>query len=125
MLPLKLYSPVNFVVGLQAWLWPRAQLTHRQALDELERDSPRWGYRLAAGLITGMLLLYAFCSALPKAAEPVLHALAKVATGKQVTQGIALVMSAGMLLLSLAILRRVWRFYTRMCQLGHEIRGSV
>lgn len=119
---LRLYSPVNFFVGVQVVLAKRSRLDVAQALVEAEREAPKWPYRLAASLITGLLLLYVLFSALPRTAETAMSGLSRHVTSGQVFRGIAVLVTLAALWLALAVLRRAWRFYAAMCRIGHLAR---
>lgn len=119
---LKLYSPVNFVVGVQVVLAKRSRLDVAQALAEAERESPKWPYRLAASFITGVLLLYLLFSALPRTADTAMTGLSKHVTTGQAFRGVAVMAALATLWLTLTFLRRAWRFYAAMCRIGHLAR---
>lgn len=122
MLTLRLYSPVNFVIGLQVWFASRAHLSPAEALQEAQDLSPRWPYRLGASILTGVLVLYALFAVLPRTAEPAMMSLGQTFTGKQAALGIGLLIGAAFAALAFKLLRRSWRFYAAMCRLGYAER---
>ena len=122
-MPLELYSPVNFFVGVQVTLRNRSRVTLAQALDEAETAAPRWAFRLAASLLGGLLVLLALIAALHLFAAPVVDALAQQMTAKHVAMAVGcLVALTGIVLLARLSLS-FSRFYVAMCRIGAEARA--
>ena len=114
---LTLYSPLNFLVGVEVWLTRRAYLTMHQALAEAQVQAPRWQYRLAAGALTTVLVLMATALAIPKV-EPLVHTLAPRVSTSQATVGIGLLVALFMAVAVLNVTLRVFRSYRYFCRIG-------
>ena len=113
-----LYSPLDFIRGLEVRLAGRAQISLSQAWQEAEREQPRWAYRLGASLLTGLGILFLLRTVLPKVAPTVMSTVSSRTEGRTLLACVAASVMAAAAWAIFRLLKRGWVFYADTCALG-------
>lgn len=115
----RLYSPLNFVVGVQVLLGARIALDVPAALAEVKLTNPQWLYRVGAGLVAIVLVLAVVALVLPSAAPRAMTSLAADVTGKQAAGGLAVIMAGVFMWVLISVFRKTLKGYLKICEVGY------
>jgi hypothetical protein len=121
----RLYSPLNFAVGLAVHWQARTAMTAREAVDEAHASHPGWPYRAGAQLGVGILALAAVTAMVTLVAEPSMGALARGVSANHVAAACGVLAALGLAGALYVCLRKAAGFYARMCRLGAAAREQA
>jgi hypothetical protein len=125
MFPLALYSPLNFYVGLRAWLEARSAMSAPQAIQEMQDLKPRWQHRLLASVLTGLFVLYLLRVLVPGSMGPAARYAGSHWSASQLVAVLGSLVSLVFVWWLGRHVLRAARFYAAMCRLGASVRAGL